>query len=214
MPTTVLIADDHPLIRSGLRTVLERQGEFQVVAEASNGSDAIDLAVRHNPEVILLDVGMPRLTGLDAAKYIHEKLPGARIVIVSMHADEGYVLRALDSGAIGYLLKASQDTEVLDAARAAAAGRSWFSPEVTRLIQEEHISEMRRKGVEDTYELLTLREKEITRLLVANRSNREIADELFISAATVDTHRTNIFRKLRVHNLPELILYSVRKGLL
>ena len=214
MPTTVLIADDHPLIRSGLRSVLERRGEFQVVAEASNGSDAIDLAVRHNPDVILLDVGMPRLTGLDAAKYIHEKLPRSRVVIVSMHADEGYVLKALDSGAIGYLLKASQDTEVLEAARAAAAGHSWFSPEVTRLMQEEYVSEMRRKGVADSYELLSLREKEIARLLISNRSNREIAEELFISAATVDTHRANIFRKLNIHNLPELILYAVRKGLL
>jgi DNA-binding NarL/FixJ family response regulator len=211
---TVLIADDHPLIRSGLRSVLERQGEFRVVAEAANGSDAIELAVRHRPDVILLDVGMPRLTGLDAAKYIHEKLPESRIVMISMHADEGYVLRALDSGATGYLLKASQDTEALDAARAAAAGRSYFSPEVTRLLQEEYVSEMRRKGVADRYELLSLREKEIARLLVSGRSNREIGEELFISAATVDTHRTNIFRKLGVHTLPELILYWVRTGLM
>ncbi len=214
MAATVLIADDHPLIRSGLRSVLERQGEFRVVAEAANGSDAIELAVRHRPDVILLDVGMPRLTGLDAAKYIHEKLPESRIVMISMHADEGYVLRALDSGATGYLLKASQDTEALDAARAAAAGRSYFSPEVTRLLQEEYVSEMRRKGVADRYELLSLREKEIARLLVSGRSNREIGEELFISAATVDTHRTNIFRKLGVHTLPELILYWVRTGLM
>jgi DNA-binding NarL/FixJ family response regulator len=211
---SVLIADDHPLIRSGLRSVLERNGEFRVVAEAANGSEAVDLSILHKPNVILLDVGMPRLSGLDAAKYIHEKLPQARIVIISMHADEGYVLRALNSGATGYLLKASQDTEVIAAVRAAAAGQSWFSPEVTRVLMEEHVAEMRRKGVEDSYELLSIREKELMRLLVSGSNNREIADELFISVATAETHRNNIFRKLNVHNLPELILYAVRKGLI
>lgn len=214
MPARVLIADDHPLIRSGLRSVLERHGEFSVIAEAANGSDAIELATLHKPDVILLDVGMPRLTGLDAAKYIHEKLPLSRIVIVSMHADEGYVLRALNSGAAGYLLKASQDTEVLEAVRAVMSGKSYFSPEVTRVLMEEHVAEMRRKGVEDSYELLSVREKEVMRLLVSGRTNRELADELFISVATAETHRNNIFRKLDVHNLPELILYAVRKGLI
>jgi DNA-binding NarL/FixJ family response regulator len=211
---TILIADDHPLIRSGLRSVLERHGEFRVVAEAANGSEAIDLAALHKPDVVLLDVGMPRLTGLDAAKYILEKSPKSRIVIVSMHADEGYVLRALNAGAIGYLLKASQDTEVLEAVRAALAGKSYFSPEVTRVLMEEHVSEMRRKGVEDSYELLSLREKELMSLLVSGRSNKDVADQLFISVATAETHRNNIFRKLNVHNLPELILYAVRKGLM
>ncbi len=214
MAATILIADDHPLIRSGLRSVLERHGEFRVVAEAANGSEAIDLAALHKPDVVLLDVGMPRLTGLDAAKYILEKSPKSRIVIVSMHADEGYVLRALNAGAIGYLLKASQDTEVLEAVRAALAGKSYFSPEVTRVLMEEHVSEMRRKGVEDSYELLSLREKELMSLLVSGRSNKDVADQLFISVATAETHRNNIFRKLNVHNLPELILYAVRKGLM
>ncbi len=214
MPPRVLIADDHPLIRSGLRTVLEREGEFQVVAEAANGSEAIELAKLHKPDVVLLDVGMPRLTGLDAAKFIHEKLPRSRIVIVSMHADEGYVLRALNSGATGYLLKSSQDTEVLAAARAVVAGKSYFSPEVTRIMMAEHVDEMRRKGVDDSYELLTLRERELMQLLLEGKSNQEIADRLFISLATAETHRNNILRKLKLHNLPELILYAVRKGLI
>jgi DNA-binding NarL/FixJ family response regulator len=214
VPPRVLIADDHPLIRSGLRTVLEREGEFQVVAEAANGSEAIELAKLHKPDVVLLDVGMPRLTGLDAAKFIHEKLPRSRIVIVSMHADEGYVLRALNSGATGYLLKSSQDTEVLAAARAVVAGKSYFSPEVTRIMMAEHVDEMRRKGVDDSYELLTLRERELMQLLLEGKSNQEIADRLFISLATAETHRNNILRKLKLHNLPELILYAVRKGLI
>ena len=214
MNATILIADDHPLIRNGLRSVLERQPEFRVVAEAANGSEAIELATLHKPDVVLLDVGMPRLSGLDAAKYIHEKVPRCRILIVSMHADEGYVLRALNSGASGYLLKASQDTEVLDAVRAVLAGKSYFSVEVTRILMEEHVNEMRRKGVENSYELLSLREKELMQMLISGRSNKEIADELFISVATAETHRNNIFRKLDIHNLPELILYAVRKGLI
>ncbi|HZU26380.1 MAG TPA: response regulator transcription factor [Bryobacteraceae bacterium] len=213
MPTRVLIADDHPLIRSGLRALLERDGEFEVVAEASDGYEAIELAARHRPDVILLDVGMPRLPGTDAAMHIVEKAPGARIVMVSMHSDEAYVLRALKAGARGYLLKASPESDVLAAVRAVAAGNAWFSPAVTRLLVEEYVGEMKRRGVEDSYDLLSLREKEIMQLLVSGAGNREIAEKLHVSVSTVETHRGNIFQKLHVHNLPELILYAVRKGL-
>jgi len=213
MPTRLLIADDHPLIRSGLRALLEREGEFEVVAEASDGYEAIELAARHRPDVILLDVGMPRLPGTDAAMHIVEKTPGARIVMVSMHSDEAYVLRALKAGARGYLLKASPEADVLAAVRAVAAGNAWFSPAVTRLLVEEYVGEMKRRGVEDSYDLLSLREKEIMQLLVGGGSNREIAEKLHVSVSTVETHRGNIFQKLHVHNLPELILYAVRKGL-
>src|SRR5579884_864873 len=213
MPTRVLIADDHPLIRSGLRALLERDGEFEVVAEASDGYEAIELAARHKPDVVLMDVGMPRLPGTDAAQHICEKLPGARIVMVSMHSDESYVLRALKAGARGYLLKASPEADVLAAVRAVAAGNAYFSPAITRMLVEEYVGELRRRGVEDSYDLLSLREKEIMQLLVAGKNNREIADLLHVSVSTVETHRNNVFQKLHVHNLPELILYAVRKGL-
>lgn len=210
----VMIADDHPLVRSGLRALLERDGAFEVVAEAADGYEAIDLAVLHKPDVILLDVGMPRLSGPDAAQSISQKLPGARVVMLSMHSDEAYVLRALKAGARGYLLKASPEADVLAAVRAVAAGNAYFSPSITRLLVEEYVVEARRRGVEDSYDLLSTREKEVLQLLASGKSNRDIAEMLFISVATVETHRTNIFQKLHLHNLAELILYAVRKGLI
>ncbi len=210
----VLIADDHPLIRQGLRTLLEQDGEFLTVGEAGNGIEAVEMAVQLRPDVILLDVAMPRLTGPDAARKIRERMPGAAIIIVSMHSDEAYVLRALNAGASGYLLKTSTDKEVIGAVRSVAQGKTYFSPEIRQVLMEEHIAEMRRKGVEDSYDLLSLREKEIMQSLISGRSNRDTAEALFISVATVETHRNNIFQKLGVHNLPELILYAVRKGLI
>jgi DNA-binding NarL/FixJ family response regulator len=214
MAVRVLIADDHPLIRSGLRALLEREGEFQVVGEAASGYEAVELASVHKPDVVLLDVGMPRLSGIDAAQHISGKTPGTRIVMVSMHSDEGYVLRALKAGALGYLLKASPEADVLAAVRAVAAGHAWFSPAIAKILVEEYVVEARRRGVEDSYDLLSLREKEILQLLVSGKSNREIADMLHVSPSTVETHRNNVFQKLHVHSLPELILYAVRKGLI
>jgi DNA-binding NarL/FixJ family response regulator len=212
-PIRVLIADDHPLIRSGLRALLEREGEFQVVGEASDGYEAIELATHLKPDVAMLDVGMPRLNGIDAAQHISERLPKVRIVVVSMHSDEAYVLRALKSGARGYLLKASSETDILAGIRAVAAGHAYFSPKITKLLVEEYVNEMRRRGAEDSYDLLSIREKEILQLLVEGKANREIAEMLHISVSTVETHRNNVFQKLGIHNLPELILYAVRKGL-
>jgi len=210
----IMIADDHPLVRSGLRALLERDSEFQVIAEAADGYEAIDLAVLHKPDVILLDVGMPRLSGPDAAQSISQKLPAARIVMLSMHSDEAYVLRALKAGARGYLLKASPEADVIAAIRAVASGNAYFSPSITKLLVEEYVVEARRRGVEDSYDLLSTREKEILHLLASGKNNREIAELLFISVATVETHRNNIFQKLHLHNLAELILYAVRKGLI
>jgi two-component system, NarL family, response regulator NreC len=209
-----MIADDHPLVRGGLRALLERGGEFQVVAEAADGYEAIDLATLHKPDVILLDVGMPRLSGTDAALSISQKVPGARIVMVSMHSDEAYVLRALKAGARGYLMKASPEADVLAAVRAVAAGNAYFSPSITKLLVEEYVMEVRRRGVEDSYDLLSTREKEILNLLASGKNNREIADLLHISISTAETHRNNVFQKLHLHNLAELILYAVRKGLI
>jgi two-component system, NarL family, response regulator NreC len=210
----VLIADDHPLVRSGLRGLLERNGEFKVVAEAPDGYEAIELAVTHKPDVVLLDVGMPRLNGTDAAARLSEKVPGARIIMLSMHSDEAYVLKALKAGAKGYLLKASPEEDVLAAVRAVAAGNAYFSPSITKLLVEDYVAELRRRGVEDSYDLLSLREKEILQLLATGKSNREIADMLHISVTTAESHRSNILQKLHLHSLAELILYAVRKGLI
>ena len=213
-PIHVLIADDHALIRSGLRALLEREQEFQVVGEAANGYEAVQLTQSLKPDIAMFDVGMPRLSGIDAAQQVAEKMPAVRIIILSMHSDEGYVLRALRAGAKGYVLKASAENDVLAAVRAVASGNAYFSPEISRMLAEEYVREAKRRGVEDSYDLLSAREKEIMHLLVTGKSNRQIADMVHISAATVETHRTNIFQKLSIHNLPELILYAVRKGLI
>jgi DNA-binding NarL/FixJ family response regulator len=210
----VLIADDHPLVRSGLRGLLEREGEFQVVAEAGDGYEAIELAVLHKPDIVLLDVGMPRLNGTDAAQRISEKLPASRIVMLSMHSDEGYVLKALKAGARGYLLKASSEADVRAAVRAVAAGNAYFSPSITKLLVDDYVGELRRRGVEDSYDLLSLREKEILQLLASGKSNREIAEMLHISVTTAESHRSSIMQKLHLHNIADLILYAVRKGLI
>jgi two-component system response regulator NreC len=213
-PIRVLIADDHPLLRSGLRGLLERDGEFRVVAEAPDGYEAIELAIAHKPDVILLDVGMPRLNGTDAAERLSEKVPAARIIMLSMHSDEAYVLKALKAGAKGYLLKASPEEDILAAVRAVAAGHAYFSPSITKLLVEDYVTELRRRGVEDSYDLLGLREKEVLQLLARGKSNREIAEMLHISLTTVESHRSSILQKLHLHSLADLILYAVRKGLI
>lgn len=210
----VLIADDHPLIRSGLRVLLEREKEFEVVGEASDGYEALNLAAECDPGVAILDVGMPRLNGIDVAQRLTARLPLIRIIIVSMHSDESYVLRALKAGAKGYLLKASTEAEILNAIRAVASGNAYFSPEISRFLAEEYAREMRRRGVEDSYDLLSVREKEILQLLAGGKSNRQIAEMIHVSVATVETHRANILQKLSLHSLPELILYAVRRGLI
>ncbi len=213
-PTRVLIADDHPLIRSGLRSLLARDSEFEVVGEAADGYQALELVEQLKPDIVMLDVSMPRLNGIDVARKLSETAPSTRVIIVSIHSDEGYVLRALRAGAKGYLLKASPEGDILNAVRTVAAGHAYLSPEMSRLLVEEYVREMRERGVEDSYELLSIREKEILQLLVSGSSNRQIADLIHVSVTTVETHRANILQKLGIHSLPELILYAVRKGLL
>ena len=188
-------------------------GNFKSLLRQRTGPEAIDLAVLHKPDVILLDVGMPRLNGPDAAQSISQKVPAARIVMLSMHSDEGYVLRALKAGARGYLLKASPEADVLAAVRAVGAGNTYVSPGITKQLAEDYVAAVRGRG-EDSYDLLSIREKEILHVLASGKTNRETADLLYISISTVETHRNNIFQKLNLHNLAELILYAVRKGLI
>ena len=213
-PIRILLADDHVVMRRGLRLLLETQAGFSVVAEASDGLEALERARATTPHVAVLDIAMPNLNGVEAAQRIHEMLPDTAILILSMHSDEAYVLRALKAGARGYLLKASPEADVIAAIRAVASGNAYFSPSITKLLVEEYVVEARRRGVEDSYDLLSTREKEILHLLASGKTNREIAELLFISVATVETHRNNIFQKLHLHNLAELILYAVRKGLI
>ena len=210
----ILLADDHNVIRKGLRLLLESHPEFTVVAEAANGRQAIEQAVATRPDVAVLDIAMPQLSGTEAAERIRELLPSTAIVILSMHADEGYVLRALKAGAKGYLLKDSAEGELIQAIRAVSEEKAFFSPEISRMLVEDYMREMKTRGVQDSFELLTAREREILHLLAEGKSNKDIASMLGLSLYTVETHRRNLQEKLNVRSLAELILYAVRKGLL
>ncbi len=213
-PIKVLVADDHTVIRSGLRHLIERHPDLQVVAEAADGREAIDLAQTLRPDIAILDITMPKLNGLDAGQEIMAHLPKIGVIILSMHSDEGYILKALRAGARGYLLKDSAESDIINAIRAVNAGKAYFSPEISRVLAKDYVQQLRRRGVEDSYELLSLREREVFQLLAEGKNNKEIAAMMNLSLHTIETHRSNIFDKLNLHSLPELILYAVRRGVI
>ncbi len=210
----IILCDDHKVMRRGLRLVLEEQKDFEVVGEASDGREAVKLAESLKPDVAVLDITMPNLNGIEAAKQITEKHLDTSIVMLSMHADESFVLRALKAGARGYVLKASPESDFVNAIRLVHEGKSFFSPSVSRMLVEDYVRQLQDKDVEDSYELLTLREREILQLVAEGKSNKEIAGMLNLSVYTVETHRSNILAKLNLHSVPELILYAVRKGVI
>lgn len=210
----ILLADDHNVIRKGLRLLLESHPDFTVVAEAADGRQAIEQAAATRPDVVVMDIAMPHLSGTEAAERIVQTLPSTAIVFLSMHSDEGYVLRALKAGAKGYLLKDSAESDLIEAIRAVNAGKAFFSPEVSRMLAEEYVREIKSRGVQDSYELLTAREREVLHLLAEGKSNKNIAGLLNLSLYTVETHRRNLQEKLNFHSLAELILYAVRKGVI
>jgi DNA-binding NarL/FixJ family response regulator len=210
----ILLADDHTVVRRGLRLLLEGQPEFSVVAEASDGKQAVDAAEASRPDVVVLDVAMPNLNGIEAAQRILASNPGVAIVVLSMHSDEGYVLRALKAGAKGYLLKDAAEGDLIEAIKTVTRGKTFFSSEITKMLAEDYVREIRARGSEDSYELLTPREREILQLLAEGKSNKDIAGMLNLSLYTVETHRRNLQDKLNVHSFAELILYAVRKGVI
>lgn len=209
----VLIADDHTFVRSGLRVLLEGNG-FSVIAEAADGRQAVDAAVSLNPDVAIIDVGMPRLNGIEATRQICASGSTTQVVILSMHSDEGYVLRALKAGARAYILKDSDASEVIRAIEAVSAGKAYFSPEISRVLAEDYVRQLKQKGIEDSYDLLTGREKEILQLLAEGNGNKDISTLLNLSPHTVETHRKRIMQKLNLHSLPDLVLYAIRKGVI
>ena len=210
----ILLADDHTVMRRGLRLLIESQPEFSVVAEASDGRQAVQQAEATMPDVAVMDIAMPNLSGIEAAQRIATAQPNTAIVILSMHSDEGYVLRALKVGAKGYLLKDSAEGDLIEAIKAVHQGKTFFSPEISKMLVEDYVREIRTRGAEDTYDLLTSREREILQLLAERKSNKEIALALNISVYTIETHRRNLHEKLNLHSLAELILYAVRKGII
>ncbi|MGA1994399.1 MAG: response regulator transcription factor [Bryobacteraceae bacterium] len=210
----VLLADDHTLFRAGLRLLLEQQPDFAVAGEAENGREAVRLALERKPDVAVLDIGMPELNGIEACRQIREVSPATEVVMLSMHSDETYVLRALRAGARAYLLKDSAESDLARAIRAAAEGKSFFSPAVGKVLLEDYMRKLERTGAEDSYDLLSPREREVFQLVAEGKSSKEIAALLHLSVYTVETHRARIMQKLNLRGMPELILYAVRKGII
>jgi DNA-binding NarL/FixJ family response regulator len=210
----VLLADDHQLMRSGIRLMLERETDLSVVGEANDGREAVALAKSLRPDVVVMDIGMANLNGIEAAQQMTGDRPEIAVVMLSMHSDESYVLRALKAGARGYLLKDSAEAELIKAVHAVAGGKSFFSPAVSKVLLDDYVRKLRRSGTEDAYDLLTPREREVLQLIAEGKSNKDIANLLNLSVYTVESHRSNLMEKLNIRGLPELILYAVRKGII
>lgn len=210
----ILLADDHVVMRTGLRALLERQPNLEVVGESENGREAIELVSSLRPDVVVMDVGMPVLNGIEATKTIVTQHPTVAVVVLSMYVDESYIMRALKAGARGYLLKDSAPADLISAIQAVSQNKSFFSPKVSRILAEDYVRVLKQKGAVDSYDLLTSREREILQLIAEGKANKEVAAALNISPYTVETHRSHILEKLNLHNPAELILYAVRKGLI
>lgn len=209
----VLLADDHSIVRRGLRGLLEAAG-LSVVAEAADGLEAVRLCEEQHPDMLILDIGMPKLSGIEVAARAQklDRPPG--VIILSVHGDESYIMRALAAGARAYLLKSATDEDLIPAVRAIAAGKPFFSPAVAGVLVDDYVRQLQQRGLSDSYGLLTDREKEVLHLLAEGRSNKEVATLLDLGLSTIETHRANLMQKLNLHNTAEIVLYAVRKGLI
>jgi len=210
---SILLADDHAVMRAGLRLLLERHEDLKVIGEAGDGREAVELAESLKPDVAVVDVAMPLLNGIEATQRICAGEAHTQVVILSMHSDESYVLRALKAGARAYILKESAEDDLIRAVRSVSAGKSFFSPAISRMLLDDYVRQAASKGIEDSYDLLTPREKELLQLIAEGKTNKEIATLLNLSPFTVETHRARILQKLNLHSVPQLILYAVRKGI-
>jgi two-component system response regulator NreC len=210
----VLLADDHGIVRRGLRALLETEAGLTVVAEASDGLEALRMAEEQQPDILIVDVGMPKMNGIEVAARTQKLERAPAVIILSMHSDESYITRALAAGARAYLLKDATDEDLLPAVRTVAAGKPFFSPAVTAVLVEDYMRQLRARGLTDSYLLLTDREKEVLQLLAEGRSNKEVATLLDLGLSTVETHRANLMQKLNLHNTAEIVLYAVRKGII
>ncbi len=210
----VLLADDHGIVRRGLRSLLESQPGLTVVAEAADGLEALRLCELHRPDVLILDISMPKMNGIEVSARVLKLDRPPQVVILSIHADESYILRALAAGARAYLLKEATDEDLLPAVHAVMSGKPFFSGAVTAVLVENYIRQLQARGLTDSYHLLTDREKQVLQLLAEGRSNKEAARLLELGLSTIETHRANLMQKLNLHNTAEIVLYAVRKGVI
>jgi two-component system response regulator NreC len=206
---TILLADDHAVVRSGFRRILDAEWDLEVVGEAANGREAVEMAEALKPVVVVMDVTMPDLNGIEAARRIAKALPRTRILGLSMHKDAVYVREILRAGAHGYLLKDSNQADLLAAVRSVANGKGWLSPEVSDVVLDDY-----RKQVTNPIDLLTSREREVLQMVAESRTNKEIANALHLSVYTVEAHRGRIMEKLNLHSVGELVRFAMRNGLI
>jgi DNA-binding NarL/FixJ family response regulator len=209
MSTRILIADDHGIVRAGIRLLLENQPDLDVVAEAADGVEAIEQALAARPDLCILDVGMPRLTGLQAARAIRSQIPDSRVLMLSMHDDEHYLFEALKAGASGYVLKREADQDLVGAVRAVGRGEAFLTNAAERSIIRQWMAD----GAQGPVVALTPREEEVVKLIAEAHTNAQIAEILHVSEKTVESHRANLLRKLGMRDRVELVRYAIRRGL-
>ncbi len=213
-PITVLVVDDHTIFRQGLRRLLEENPRLKVVGEASEGREAIELTKTLAPQVVLMDITMPGLSGLEATRRVRKANPQTHVLILSVHTDEEYIARALEAGATGYIVKEIRAPELFEAIAETAAGRRYLSPPIADTVVDQYLRLRRdRSESESPFQILTAREREILRLLTEGKSSKEIAAELSVSPKTIETHRANIMRKLDIHNIADLVRYAIQRGI-
>jgi len=212
--TRVIVADDHDVVRKGLTFLLERISQTEVVGEAKDGREAVELAERLKPAIVIMDVAMPLFNGIDAAAQILKRCPNTSVVLVSMHADEDYVIRGLNAGVKGYILKESVERDLPLALEAVSQQRHFFSAAISETLLEDYMRQLKHKHVQDSYDLLTEREKEVLQLLAGGKTNKDVAALLNLSPQTVETHRAKLMQKLGLHSTADIVLYAVRKRII